>query len=53
MTLGHLTFRQESGLSFDVLDAFRLPAVVILLLSSMMLFMSMVGLMMTDLSWTI
>ena len=53
MTLGHLTFRQESGLSFDVLDAFRLPAIVILLLSSMMLCMSLVGLMVTDVSWMI
>ena len=41
-TLGYLTSRHDSGMSYDVLDAFRLPVVAMLLLSSMKFCMSLV-----------
>jgi hypothetical protein len=43
MTPGRLTFRHENGLSYNALDPFRLPVAVMLLSSSMMLCMSLVG----------
>jgi hypothetical protein len=43
-----LTFRQESGLSYNALDAFRRPVVAMLQRSSMTLCMSLVGVMSTD-----
>jgi hypothetical protein len=43
MTLGYLTFRHESGLSYNVLETFRLPVMVMLLPLSMMFCMSLVG----------
>ena len=42
-TLGHLIFQHENGLSYNVLAAFRLPVDVTLLLLSVMLCMSLVG----------
>jgi hypothetical protein len=43
-TLGRLTFRHESGLSYIVLGPFHPPVQSQLLFSSMMLCMSLVGL---------
>ena len=42
-TLGHLIFRHENGLSYNVLGPFLLVAQVMLLSSSMVLCMSLVG----------
>jgi hypothetical protein len=42
-TLGRLTFRHENGLSFNALGPFCTPVEVMLLSSSMMLCMSLVG----------
>src|SRR6266446_7263244 len=42
-THGHLTFRHENGLSYNARGPFRLPVQVMLLSSSMMLYMSSVG----------
>jgi hypothetical protein len=42
-TLGRLTFRRENGLSYNALGPFRLPVEDMLLSSSMILCMSLVG----------
>ncbi len=43
-TLGRLTFRYENGLSYNAQGPFRLPVHIMLLSSSMMLCMYLVGL---------
>ena len=43
-TLGRLTFRQENGLSYNVPGPFHPPALVMLPLSSMMIYVRLVGL---------
>ena len=50
--LGRLTFRRESGLSYSALGPFRLPVVLMLLSSLMMLCMSLVG-SLAKLNWMI
>ena len=52
-TPGHLTFRRENGLSFNALGPFRLPVPVMLLSSSMMLCMPLVGIPRTEAIWMI
>jgi hypothetical protein len=52
-TLGYLTFPHESGLSCNVLEAFRLTVIVMLLPSSTTLCMSLVGVGLTELTWVI
>jgi hypothetical protein len=42
-TLGHLTFRHENGLRYNAMGPFRTPVNVMLLSSSAMLFMYLVG----------
>jgi len=42
-TLGRSIFRHENGLSYNALGPFRLPVTIMLLSSSMMLCMSLVG----------
>ena len=53
MTLGYLTFRRETGQSYNALGSFRLPVPVMLLSLSMMLCMSSVGSPWTKAIWTI
>jgi hypothetical protein len=52
-TLGHLTFRRGNGPSYNVLGPFRLPVSVMLLSSSMILCMSLVGSPGTEAIWMI
>jgi hypothetical protein len=47
-TLGRLTFRHENGLNYNALGPFRPPVHTMLLSSSMVLCMSLVGILPMD-----